>query len=42
MSIWNDSWIPAPRPGSALPKLQNEFPNPLLNMDNLINLVDHT
>ena len=40
ISVWNDPWIPAPRPRSALPKSQNQFLNPLLKVEDLINPTD--
>lgn len=40
VSVWNDLWIPAPRPRSATPKLQNQYLNPLLKVDDLINPVN--
>ena len=40
ISVWNDPWIPAQRPRSAIQKLQNQYLNPLLKVEDLINPVD--
>ena len=40
ISFWNDPWVSAPRPRSAIPNFQNQFLNPLLKVDDLINPIE--
>ena len=40
ISVWNDPWIPAPRPRLATPKFSYQFLNPLLRVEDFINPVD--
>ena len=42
ISIWNDPWVPAPRPSSALRTNHNQFLNHSLTLEHLINSVDHS
>ena len=39
ISVWNDLWIPAPRPRSAKPKMQPQFLNLFLKVEHLIDPV---
>ena len=40
ISVWNDHWIPAPRPRSAIPKSNTQFLHPSLKVEYFINPTD--